>query len=110
MSTSERRNEIMRILHSRRHETMRRLADELGVTDRTIRTDITVLTVDYPLETLRGNGGCVKLADWYHPYKNILSGEQRSVLAQMIEKGDEHQAKVLREMLIAYGSPRQRQI
>lgn len=88
---------------------MRRLADELGVTDRTIRTDITVLTVDYPLETIRGNGGCVKLADWYHPYKNILSCEQRSVLTQMIEKGDEQQAKVLREMLIAYGSSRQKQ-
>jgi predicted DNA-binding transcriptional regulator YafY len=83
---------------------MRRLADELGVSDRTIRTDISILTVDYPLETIRGNGGCVKIADWYHPNKGILSGEQQRVLYQMLEKGDAHQSKVLQELLDAYGS------
>jgi predicted DNA-binding transcriptional regulator YafY len=66
----------MRILEARRHETMTRLATELGVTDRTIRTDITVLTCDYPLETVRGNGGGVHVADWYRPHRNILSHEQ----------------------------------
>lgn len=84
---------------------MSTLARELGVTDRTIRTDIALLTVDHPLETVRGNGGCVKLADWYQPYKNILSQEQQQVLSRMIEKGDEYHAKVLREILVAYGSP-----
>ena len=55
MTTNERRAEIMRILVSRRHETMGQLASELLVTDRTIRSDITALAVDYPLETVRGN-------------------------------------------------------
>ena len=71
----------MRILTTRRHETMGRLAEELRVSIRTIRSDITMLTVDYPLETQRGNGGCVKVADWYHPHRNILSSEQQSVTA-----------------------------
>ena len=105
MTANERRAEIMRILASRRHETMSRLASELGVTDRTIRTDITVLTVDYPLDTIRGNGGHVKVADWYHPHKRILSREQQTVLIQILDKADELQQKVLREMLRAYGSP-----
>lgn len=104
MSTHERRAELMRILVGRRQETMRMLADELGVSDRTIRTDISVLTVEHPLETVRGNGGCVKLADWYRPNRNILSQEQQHVLSQMIEKGDVHQVKVLSEILTAYGS------
>ena len=79
MGANERRAEIMRILIGKRHETMRALADELHVTTRTIRTDITALTADYPLETARGNGGCVKLADWYHPHKRLLSREQQQV-------------------------------
>ena len=59
MTANERRAEIMRIMTARRQESMGRLALELGVTRRTIRSDITALTIDYPLETQRGNGGCV---------------------------------------------------
>lgn len=105
MTANERRNEIMRILMGRRHETMRHLADELDVTDRTIRTDITILTVDYPLETVRGNGGCVKVADWYHPHRNIFSQEQQNLLINLLSKADNSEQKILREMICAYGSP-----
>ena len=83
---------------------MGRLALELGVTRRIIRSDITALTVDYPLETQRGNGGCVKVADWYHPHRNILSCEQQRVLSELIGNCDAYQANVLRQMLTEYGS------
>ena len=83
MTPNERRAEIMRILTTRRHETMGRLAAELHVSIRTIRSDITMLTVDYPLETQRGNGGCVKVADWYHPSKKTLAPEQMALLKKL---------------------------
>lgn len=104
-TANERRAEIMRILVARRHETMAELANELGVTDRTIRTDITVLTADYPLETVRGNGGGVKIADWYHPHKNFLSSEHQTVLIKMLDKADKQEQKILLEMLAEFGSP-----
>jgi transcriptional antiterminator len=88
---------------------MGQLACELGVTDRTIRTDITILTVDYPLDTVRGHGGCVKVADWYHPHKNILSQEQQTTLIQLLDKADEPQQKIPCEMLAAFGSPANRE-
>lgn len=105
---NERRAEIMRIMTARRQESMGRLALELGVTRRTIRSDITALTVDYPLETQRGNGGCVKVADWYHPHRNILSCEQQRVLSELIGNCDAYQANVLRQMLTEYGSSQHR--
>ena len=108
MTANERRAEIMRILTARRQESMGRLALELGVTRRTIRSDITALTVDYPLETQRGNGGCVKVADWYHPHRNILSCEQQRVLSELIGICNVHQANVLRQMLAEYGSSQHR--
>ncbi len=110
MMLNERRAEIMRILTARRRETMGCLANELNVTSRTIRTDITALMVDYPLETLRGNGGCVKVADWYHPHRNLLNEEQQRTLSQLMESATEQQAEVLREMLVEYGSPKYRQM
>lgn len=105
MGANERRAEIMRILGGRRQETIGRLASELGVTERTIRNDVLVLTVKYPLETVRGNGGCVRLAHGYRTHKIILSQEQQKVLNQMLDKADEYQQKILKEILTLFGSP-----
>jgi len=83
---------------------MQVLARELGVSDRTIRTDILALTAEYPLETIRGNGGGVRIADWYHPHKNILTVEQTTVLEQLMSQADDDQKRVLDQMLREYGS------
>lgn len=88
---------------------MRRLADELGVSDRTIRTDIGALTEEHPLQTVRGHKGCVSLPDWYHLHRNIFSREQERVLAQMLDFANLDQAKILREMLDAYGSTKRKE-
>ena len=88
---------------------MGRLAFELGVSTRTIYRDILVLTVDYPLEAYKGKGGCVRVAEWYHPHRNIMSMEQQDVLAQLMESATEQQREVLRQMLVEYGSPKTRQ-
>lgn len=104
MSANERRAEIIRIMVARRQENMQVLARELGVSDRTIRTDILALTAEYPLETIRGNGGGVRIADWYHPHKNILTVEQMTVLEQLMSQADDDQKRVLDQMLREYGS------
>lgn len=99
----------MRILTARRSETAPHLARELGVCLNTIRTDIKTLTREFPLETSRGNGGCVRVAEWYHPHRNMLSLEQQTVLSQLMETATERQREVLRQMLVEYGSPKDRQ-
>ena len=109
MTAIERRAEIMRILVARRSANIRALAVELGVCRRTICTDIEILTVDYPLETVRGNGGCVRVAEWYHPHRNIMSMEQQTVLSQLMESATKQQREVLQQMLVEYGSPKTRQ-
>ena len=105
MSANERRAEIMRIMVARRQENMQVLASELGVSDRTIRNDIVALTAEYPLETYRGG---VRIAEWYHPHKNIMSQEQISVLEQLMEKADDAQKRVIDQMLREYGSNKYR--
>ena len=104
MSAIERRAEIMRILASRRKCYLSELAHELSVSKRTIQRDIQALVLEYPLESIRGNGGGIRLADWYYPHKNILSQEQIRVIEAMIKKADFHQKVVLQQMLAAFGS------
>lgn len=45
MGTAERRDEIIKLLCRRRHETIPNLAFEFGVSERTIRRDIEAVTV-----------------------------------------------------------------
>ena len=54
MGTAERRYEIMKLLCRRRHETIRNLASECGVSMRTIQRDIESLSRTEPIFTQTG--------------------------------------------------------
>jgi predicted DNA-binding transcriptional regulator YafY len=102
--SDERRAEIMRILESRRHETMANLAFQFDVSIRTINYDIEILTASYPIETVRGNGGCVKLKEGYRLYQHNLSEIQQKTLIDIIPLISRQQAEVIKGLLIAHGS------
>ena len=83
MRTGERRAEIMRILVWRRKITIPELARELQVSVRTVKRDVGVLILDYPIIQICGSGGGLALPDWYHPHRNILSREQFRTLSEI---------------------------
>lgn len=92
MRANERRQSIWQTLCSRRHETVANLAEEHNVTTRTIRHDLSIITLSYPIETVRGRyGGGVKLADWYQPTSRTLCPEQLRLLKKIATslEGDE---------------------
>lgn len=67
MGIAERRKEIMRILCRRRFETISNLAEEFGVSRRTIRRDIDILSITEPIYTQSGRyqGGVYVMAGYY---------------------------------------------
>jgi len=84
MGPNERRMEIMEVLCQRRHDTMKNLAFEFGVTERTIRNDISILSLSYPLETIRGRyGGGVKVMDGFFMNRKYLKPEQKDLLERL---------------------------
>ena len=72
MTPWERRQKILETLCLRRHDTYKNLAHEFNVSTGTIRRDIVVLTCSYPLETVRGNYGGVRVAEWFHLDRRAL--------------------------------------
>ena len=63
---------------------MKNLAFEFGVTERTIRNDISILSLSYPLETLRGRyGGGVKVMDGFYMNRKYLKPEQKNLLERL---------------------------
>ena len=73
MGTAERRTEIMRVLCRRRHEKISNLAEEFGVSTRTILRDIEVLSIKEPIYTQCGRyGGGVYVTGDYLKEKRIM--------------------------------------
>ena len=84
MGPNERRQEIMETLCHRRQETMANLAFEFGVSVRTIRNDIDILSLSYPLETVRGRyGGGVRVMDGFYMNRKYLKSEQIDLLVRL---------------------------
>ena len=74
----------MDLLCQRRRETIPNLAEELGVSERTIRRDVETLTLRYPIETVCGRyGGGVRMADWYQQGRQRLTPRQTALLRRL---------------------------
>lgn len=90
MGTAERRTEIMRVLCRRRHETISNLAEEFGVSTRTILRDIEVLSIKEPIYTQCGRyGGGVYVTDDYSMSRMHMTDKELSVLHKLSKLADE---------------------
>ncbi len=84
MTPNERRQLLLVLLCSRRFDTCKRLADELGVSRSTICHDITVLMCSYPIETVRGgHGGGVRVSDKFYLQHKTLNERQITLLMNL---------------------------
>ena len=109
LGANERRAEIMRILESRREEKMSNLAFYFNVTRKTICTDIEILMTSFPIETVQGRYGCVRLMDGYAMYQGFLSEEQQQTLIEIFPLLDKQQSGVIFGLLRANGSKRNKE-
>ena len=64
-AVKERRCAIMEVLCARRHETRGNLANEFGVSKRTIEYDVQSLSLDYPIYTTQGKGGGIYVVEGF---------------------------------------------
>ena len=84
MRVNERRNELLKILCRRRHETIRNLASEFGVSERTIRRDIEALSLSVPIYTKIGRySGGVYLVDKYSMDRIYMRESELAVLKKI---------------------------
>lgn len=105
MDAVERRQQILELLCQRRKDTMQNLAAELGVSERTIRRDVEILTRSYPLETVCGRyGGGVRVADWYHLDRQRMSPKQTALLRRLAADLRGEDLEVMEQILSKFAS------
>lgn len=103
MTPSERRSSILRLLCKRRHDTAENLAEEFGVSERTIRADLVILSCYYPIQVLRGRyGGGASLPDWFRMESRTLSPKQEALLRRLRQTLDGEDLQVLNSILAQF--------
>ena len=95
MNTVHRRTEIINILIIRRHTTANELAQEFGVSIRTIQYDIQALTPVYPIYTKQGENGGIFIREDYKPYANSLTPMEVAALHELYDWTEGIHKKVL---------------
>ena len=99
MNTVHRRTEIINILIIRRHTTANELAQEFGVSIRTIQYDIQALTPVYPIYTKQGENGGIFIREDYKPYANSLTPMEVAALHELYDWTEGIHKKVLFQVL-----------
>lgn len=103
MSANERRMAIWNTLCMQRQVTIGFLAEKYGVSTRTIRYDVEVLSRSYPIVTKAGKNGGVRIADWFQPGNDILMPEQMDLLLKLQSEMDGNDAIMMRDIIAALG-------
>ena len=98
----ERRQKILEVLCLRRHDTYGNLAHEFNVSTGTIRRDIVVLTCSYPIETVQGGHGGVRVAEWFHLDRRALKSAEITFLRRLAESLDGSDREMLNRIIAAF--------
>ena len=104
MTTADRRMEIINILVVSGHITAGELAQEFGVTRRTIHNDIVALSYGYPIYMKQGADGGIFIMDSYKPYNNTLTSYEQEKLKKMYDAAEGEDKKILGRVLRKYGA------
>jgi len=103
VTVGERRKAIIDVLCKRRFDTVGNLACEFNVSIRTIKHDVEMLAIEYPIYTTQGKGGGIHVMEGYVVGKSYLSREQQELLERILPKLKGRGADVMKSILDEFG-------
>lgn len=98
-SLYERRRRLIAVLYERRNDTIGNLAFEFDVSTHTIRDDIRVLELEYPIYTKVGAGGGVFILDSSRLQQRWLTVRQRELLISVCDMLDDKKALLMKSII-----------
>ena len=103
MNAVERRWAILTALCARRQETRGNFANEFGVCKRTIDYDVFCLSLKYPIYTVRGYGGGIRVVDGFRLDRPGMNEKQLGLLNRLLCRLDGEDEIIMRQIIAIYG-------
>ena len=104
-NATERRQQIIEYLSYRRQATYRDIAEEFNIGFNTARRDVEILTCSYPIETVQGNGGGIRVADGWYLSRRYLHDDQEALLRDLLPGLQPEQQKTMQSILTSFAIP-----
>ena len=104
-TTTERRLAVLHILCERRKETIDNLAFELNVSRNTIKSDIIALSLSYPIYTVSGIGGGIRIMDGFRLGMKYLTDTQCELLETLLETQEGETKEILHSIIKTFKKP-----
>ena len=101
-SALDRRQAILEALSDRRQSTLDALAAEFGVSKRTIRYDIDILSCSAPIFTMQGGGGGIRVADGWYVSRRYLRDDQEDLLRALMDGLQPDNQLLMQSILMAF--------
>ena len=90
---------MVAVLYERQNDTIGNLAFEFSASTHTIRHDIRVLELEYPIYTKIGMGGGVFILDSSRLQQRWLTVRQRELLMDVCRALDDEQALLIKSII-----------
>ena len=107
MTANDRRKALLEVLCERRRDTRENLANDFGVSKRTIEYDVLMLSCEYPICTKQGKGGCIYVEDWFDLHKGSWSDKQYELLKKLQDVLTDEDKLVMESILKKHNKPKQ---
>lgn len=105
MKTAERRVALLSILCERKKETLDNLAFELQVSKATIKRDIVVLSLSYPIYTTPGIGGGIQVVEGFRLGMKYLTENQCELLERLFQTLEGNDKEILHSIIKTFKKP-----
>lgn len=105
LMTSERRISILEYICEHRHVTIMNLMDEFNVSRSTIKRDVELLCLTYPIYTIQGTGGGVFAVEGYYVGRKYLSVKQKDLLDRLSTTLTGEDIAIMGSILIKFTKP-----
>ena len=104
--TAERRIKIIKYLCKCRETTVAHLSLMFGVSERTIRRDLFLLSLKHPIEVRQGKNGGVYVMEGYRVDKHYLKDNQEELIRKYVEIVPAEEKAVLLAILSDFAKPK----
>ena len=108
-NATERRLEILEYVSDKRQLTYQEIADEFRISYRTVRRDVEILSCSYPIETVQGNGGGIRVADGWYLSRRYLHDDQEALLRELLPGLQPEQRETMERILTAFAKPQMKE-
>ena len=103
--TTERRQLMIEYICQVRYTTRPDLMREFNDSKNTVDRDLEILMCSYPIETSKGKGGGIRIADDYRFGKRYLTEKQKDLLERLSHSLEGEDLITIKQILLTFQNP-----